>query len=85
MEMGEVQIWVKDCKNLPPVRGVTIDPFVKWYSVAAFWGFGLNFATFGCDCFPPQHRPSRRQQENPTEDTGGEEDSQPHVQSHHGV
>ncbi|XP_029704771.1 synaptotagmin-like protein 2 isoform X3 [Takifugu rubripes] len=29
METGEVQIWVKDCKNLPPVRGVTIDPFVK--------------------------------------------------------
>ncbi|XP_071378411.1 synaptotagmin-like protein 2 isoform X7 [Centroberyx affinis] len=29
METGEVQIWVKDCKNLPPVRGVIIDPFVK--------------------------------------------------------
>uniref|UniRef100_A0A8C2YZP1 Synaptotagmin-like 2a n=1 Tax=Cyclopterus lumpus TaxID=8103 RepID=A0A8C2YZP1_CYCLU len=29
METGEVQIWVKDCKNLPPVRGVFIDPFVK--------------------------------------------------------
>ncbi|CAN9501503.1 unnamed protein product [Ophioblennius macclurei] len=29
MEAGEVQIWVKDCKNLPPVRGITIDPFVK--------------------------------------------------------
>ncbi|XP_008278272.1 synaptotagmin-like protein 2 isoform X11 [Stegastes partitus] len=29
METGEVQIWVKDCKNLPSVRGVTIDPFVK--------------------------------------------------------
>uniref|UniRef100_H3C3P9 Synaptotagmin-like protein 2 n=1 Tax=Tetraodon nigroviridis TaxID=99883 RepID=H3C3P9_TETNG len=28
-QTGEVQIWVKDCKNLPPVRGVTIDPFVK--------------------------------------------------------
>ncbi|XP_063750875.1 synaptotagmin-like protein 2 isoform X1 [Eleginops maclovinus] len=28
-ETGEVQIWVKDCKNLPPVRGVIIDPFVK--------------------------------------------------------
>ncbi|XP_030648072.1 synaptotagmin-like protein 2 [Chanos chanos] len=26
---GEVQIWVKDCKNLPIVRGVAIDPFVK--------------------------------------------------------
>lgn len=26
---GEVQIWVKDCKNLPPVRGIIIDPFVK--------------------------------------------------------
>lgn len=33
METGEVQIWVKDCKNLPPVRGVIIDPFVKWYDV----------------------------------------------------
>ncbi|XP_078028316.1 uncharacterized protein sytl2a isoform X2 [Epinephelus lanceolatus] len=29
METGEVQIWVKDCKSLPPVRGVIIDPFVK--------------------------------------------------------
>lgn len=29
MESGEVQIWVKDCKNLPPVRGLIIDPFVK--------------------------------------------------------
>ncbi|XP_040005497.1 synaptotagmin-like protein 2 isoform X2 [Xiphias gladius] len=29
MEMGEVQIWVKDCKNLPSVRRVIIDPFVK--------------------------------------------------------
>ncbi|KAI3373680.1 hypothetical protein L3Q82_021958 [Scortum barcoo] len=29
VETGEVQIWVKDCKNLPPVRGVIIDPFVK--------------------------------------------------------
>lgn len=29
MEAGEVQIWVKDCKNLPPARGVIIDPFVK--------------------------------------------------------
>ncbi|KAG7237383.1 hypothetical protein INR49_032428 [Caranx melampygus] len=29
METGEVQIWVKDCKNLPSVRGVVIDPFVK--------------------------------------------------------
>ncbi|XP_029304652.1 synaptotagmin-like protein 2 isoform X2 [Cottoperca gobio] len=29
METGEVQMWVKDCKNLPPVRGVIIDPFVK--------------------------------------------------------
>ncbi|XP_055082791.1 synaptotagmin-like protein 2 isoform X1 [Periophthalmus magnuspinnatus] len=28
-ETGEVQIWVKDCKNLPPIRGVIIDPFVK--------------------------------------------------------
>ncbi|XP_040039001.2 uncharacterized protein sytl2a isoform X1 [Gasterosteus aculeatus] len=29
METGEVQIWVKDCKNLPPVRGIVTDPFVK--------------------------------------------------------
>ncbi|KAK2828927.1 hypothetical protein Q5P01_019961 [Channa striata] len=29
MEPGELQIWVKDCKNLPSVRGVMIDPFVK--------------------------------------------------------
>ncbi|KAM3601658.1 uncharacterized protein V6R79_016365 [Siganus canaliculatus] len=29
METGEVQIWVKDCKNLPAGRGVIIDPFVK--------------------------------------------------------
>ncbi|XP_034539608.1 synaptotagmin-like protein 2 [Notolabrus celidotus] len=29
METSEVQIWVKDCKNLPAVRGVVIDPFVK--------------------------------------------------------
>ncbi|KAM9383763.1 synaptotagmin-like protein 2 [Pholidichthys leucotaenia] len=29
METGEVQIWVKVCKNLPPVRGFIIDPFVK--------------------------------------------------------
>ncbi|AWP00568.1 putative synaptotagmin-like protein 2 [Scophthalmus maximus] len=29
METGEVQIWVKDCKSLPSVRGVMIDPFVK--------------------------------------------------------
>ncbi|XP_059207057.1 synaptotagmin-like protein 2 [Centropristis striata] len=28
-ETGEVHIWVKDCKNLPSVRGVIIDPFVK--------------------------------------------------------
>ncbi|XP_052464045.1 synaptotagmin-like protein 2 isoform X3 [Carassius gibelio] len=26
---GEVQIWVKECKNLPITRGVAIDPFVK--------------------------------------------------------
>ncbi|XP_029106879.1 synaptotagmin-like protein 2 isoform X9 [Scleropages formosus] len=26
---GEVQIWVKDCKNLPMIRGAAIDPFVK--------------------------------------------------------
>lgn len=29
-EKGEVQIWVKDCKDLLPARGVIIDPFVKW-------------------------------------------------------
>ncbi|XP_041749598.1 synaptotagmin-like protein 2 isoform X1 [Coregonus clupeaformis] len=28
-ETGEVQIWVKDCKNLPAVRGAIMDPFVK--------------------------------------------------------
>uniref|UniRef100_A0A3P9KJ64 Synaptotagmin-like protein 1 n=1 Tax=Oryzias latipes TaxID=8090 RepID=A0A3P9KJ64_ORYLA len=28
-KMGEVQIWVKDCKNLLPVRGSMINPFVK--------------------------------------------------------
>nr|XP_057943519.1 synaptotagmin-like protein 2 isoform X2 [Doryrhamphus excisus] len=28
-ESGEVQIWVKDCKNLPSNRGSTMDPFVK--------------------------------------------------------
>uniref|UniRef100_A0A672KZV7 Synaptotagmin-like protein 2 n=1 Tax=Sinocyclocheilus grahami TaxID=75366 RepID=A0A672KZV7_SINGR len=26
---GEVQIWVKECKNLPITRGVAINPFVK--------------------------------------------------------
>ncbi|XP_034034741.1 synaptotagmin-like protein 2 isoform X7 [Thalassophryne amazonica] len=29
IETGEVQIWVKDCKNLRPVRDAIIDPFVK--------------------------------------------------------
>uniref|UniRef100_A0A668TUQ1 C2 domain-containing protein n=1 Tax=Oreochromis aureus TaxID=47969 RepID=A0A668TUQ1_OREAU len=29
MESAEVQIWVKDCKNLLPVRGLIIDSFVK--------------------------------------------------------
>ncbi|XP_048873489.1 synaptotagmin-like protein 2 isoform X1 [Brienomyrus brachyistius] len=28
-EMGDVQIWVKDCKDLPMIRGAAIDPFVK--------------------------------------------------------
>ncbi|KAM6907133.1 synaptotagmin-like protein 2 [Xenentodon cancila] len=28
-ETGEVQIWVKDCKNLPPVTRGIINPFVK--------------------------------------------------------
>ncbi|XP_028839466.1 synaptotagmin-like protein 2 isoform X2 [Denticeps clupeoides] len=27
-KMGEIQIWVKECRNLPAVRGV-IDPFIK--------------------------------------------------------
>lgn len=27
---GEIHIWVKDCKNLPPIRGVTTNPYVKW-------------------------------------------------------
>ncbi|XP_052422507.1 synaptotagmin-like protein 2 isoform X3 [Carassius gibelio] len=26
---GDLQIWVKECKNLPITRGVAIDPFVK--------------------------------------------------------
>ncbi|XP_063059769.1 mucin-2 isoform X2 [Engraulis encrasicolus] len=26
---GELQIWVKECRNLPVVRGAIIDPFVK--------------------------------------------------------
>ncbi|XP_061753998.1 synaptotagmin-like protein 2 isoform X2 [Nerophis ophidion] len=29
IETGEVQIWVKDCKNLSSKRGLTMDPFVK--------------------------------------------------------
>ncbi|KAK2879904.1 hypothetical protein Q8A73_023716 [Channa argus] len=29
IETGEMQIWVKDCKNLPSVTGGMIDPFVK--------------------------------------------------------
>ncbi|KAM8898529.1 LOW QUALITY PROTEIN: synaptotagmin-like protein 2 [Spinachia spinachia] len=29
METGELQILVKDCKNLPPVREIVTDPFVK--------------------------------------------------------
>ncbi|XP_046908091.1 synaptotagmin-like protein 2 isoform X4 [Hypomesus transpacificus] len=29
LEAGEMQVWVKDCKNLTSVRGVIIDPFVK--------------------------------------------------------
>nr|XP_061819273.1 synaptotagmin-like protein 2 [Nerophis lumbriciformis] len=29
IETGEVQIWVKDCKNLTSKRGPTMDPFVK--------------------------------------------------------
>ncbi|XP_030633955.1 synaptotagmin-like protein 2 [Chanos chanos] len=28
-KMGEVHIWVKECKNLPLIRGTTIDPYVK--------------------------------------------------------
>ncbi|XP_077403727.1 synaptotagmin-like protein 2 isoform X2 [Vanacampus margaritifer] len=38
MRTGEVQIWVKDCKNLPSVRGLTIDPFVKWWAIINCWG-----------------------------------------------
>ncbi|KAI4881745.1 hypothetical protein NFI96_033282 [Prochilodus magdalenae] len=30
-DSGEVHIWVKDCKNLPLIRGATIDPFVKCF------------------------------------------------------
>ncbi|KAI5620769.1 synaptotagmin-like protein 2 [Silurus asotus] len=26
---GEIHIWVKDCKNLPPIRGGAINPYVK--------------------------------------------------------
>ncbi|XP_066518658.1 synaptotagmin-like protein 2 isoform X2 [Hoplias malabaricus] len=28
---GEVHIWVKDCKNLPLIRGATLDPYVKCF------------------------------------------------------
>ncbi|XP_063063227.1 uncharacterized protein LOC134455821 isoform X2 [Engraulis encrasicolus] len=28
---GEVHIWVKECKNLPLIRGATIDPYVKCF------------------------------------------------------
>ncbi|XP_023677693.1 uncharacterized protein [Paramormyrops kingsleyae] len=28
---GEVHIWVKECKNLPIIRGSTVDPFVKCF------------------------------------------------------
>ncbi|KAF4085907.1 hypothetical protein AMELA_G00100720 [Ameiurus melas] len=28
---GEIHIWVRDCKNLPPIRGVTINPYVKCF------------------------------------------------------
>ncbi|XP_029629143.1 uncharacterized protein LOC115206390 isoform X4 [Salmo trutta] len=28
---GEVHIWVKDCKNLPLIRGATVDPYVKCF------------------------------------------------------
>eukprot|EP00063_Salmo_salar_P043624 XP_014018459.1 PREDICTED: uncharacterized protein LOC106581144 [Salmo salar] len=28
---GEVHIWVKDCKNLPLIRGATINPYVKCF------------------------------------------------------
>ncbi|XP_051535858.1 synaptotagmin-like protein 2 isoform X2 [Myxocyprinus asiaticus] len=28
---GEVHIWVKDCKNLPPIRSPSIDPYVKCF------------------------------------------------------
>ncbi|KAL4647057.1 synaptotagmin-like protein 2 isoform X1 [Arapaima gigas] len=28
---GEVHVWVKDCKNLPVIRGVAVDPYVKCF------------------------------------------------------
>ncbi|XP_060743807.1 serine-rich adhesin for platelets isoform X1 [Tachysurus vachellii] len=28
---GEIHIWVRDCRNLPLIRGVTINPYVKCY------------------------------------------------------
>ncbi|KAG7471332.1 hypothetical protein MATL_G00123460 [Megalops atlanticus] len=28
---GEVHIWIKDCKDLPIIRGTSIDPFVKCF------------------------------------------------------
>ncbi|KAK3531535.1 hypothetical protein QTP70_024923 [Hemibagrus guttatus] len=28
---GEIHIWVRDCKNLPLIRGVTVNPYVKCY------------------------------------------------------
>ncbi|XP_053543527.1 uro-adherence factor A isoform X4 [Ictalurus punctatus] len=28
---GEIHIWVRDCKNLPAIRGVTINPYVKCF------------------------------------------------------
>ncbi|XP_017290608.1 synaptotagmin-like protein 2 isoform X3 [Kryptolebias marmoratus] len=29
LEAGELMVWVKDCRNLTPVKGVIINPFVK--------------------------------------------------------
>ena len=40
-----MQIWVKDCKDLPPARGVIIDPFVKWC------GFYISYLLDSQDLF----------------------------------
>ncbi|XP_036392667.1 uncharacterized protein LOC118783085 isoform X2 [Megalops cyprinoides] len=30
-DTGEVHIWIKDCKDLPIIRGTSVDPFVKCF------------------------------------------------------